>query len=107
MKLRIDDTGINMCNKRFSLHQQFQAFHDIRCGDRQYLADNIVAAGRLPKSPGTTSMIKIVDNGPGVKNVCLPEPVSVIPVANLRKGWTHDSMILFSCADSLIDVYLT
>ena len=47
------------------------------------LTDNIIAAGRLPIGPCLTITAEIVNDRPGIKDICVTEPVSVVPLAQL------------------------
>ena len=72
-----------MCHEGLALHQRFQTFHNIGCGRRQHLADNIIASGGLPERFGTTLVIEIANYRPRIKNLRPTKAIAVVPVAQL------------------------
>ena len=81
--MRIDNAGIHRGHKGLSLHKQLQALHDVRCGLRQHLADDLVAAGGLPERLGAAVVVEITDDRPGVEDLTVSKTVAVVPIAKL------------------------
>ena len=83
LDLRINDTGVNVRNKGFALHQQLQTLHNIRRCRSQHLTDDVIASGGLPECFGTAVIIEVSNDRPGIKNLGIAEKVTIIPIAEL------------------------